>query len=333
MSVLLPALDDRGRAAEHLRRDQRRRDQRRLLRLERATSLADEAAEGGLERWREVSKGTVIRPILLRQAPLTLLRYAGEILSLPGMRLPSLLDPKPLERNLERWIDWQAVHRNVDADVTECRRLRRDRGAHRSHRGVRRGPRASGSRTARTRSTTSPTRLDDQHVRASAAIPILFPPVRVEHPREARGWYFDGGTRLNTPIKPALDLGVGAADRDRDRLGRRADQASRPPRVRAARLRRRRAARAAGHAGRPGRRGHAHPRQHQHVLRRRRTAARESAAGPRGAARSTRPRATLPRGARQAALPLHPLHLHRAREARRDRPRSRTRSSTTATAG
>ena len=75
---------------------------------------ADEAGEGGLQRWREVSKGTIIRPILLRQAPLSALRYAGEIVGLPGVRLPSLLDPKPFERNLDRWIDWDAVHTAED---------------------------------------------------------------------------------------------------------------------------------------------------------------------------------------------------------------------------
>ena len=110
--------------------------------------------------------------------------------------------------------------------------------------------------------------LDDQHVRASAAIPILFPPVRVEHPRDARGWYFDGGTRLNTPIKPALDLGaeklvVVATDSVAEPSSRPGRHDMEPPDFGDGALHV-----LAGHAGRPGRRGHAHPRQHQHVLRR-----------------------------------------------------------------
>jgi NTE family protein len=167
----------------------------------------DDAVGGGLERWREVSKGQVIRPILLRQAPLTALRYVGEILSVPGVRLPSLLDPSPLQSNLTRWVDWRAVHRNVREGVVDSVAVV-----------------ATAARTGRTvvfvearRAHTLhqshvidyvPSKLELDHVLASAAIPILFPPVRVNRPADARGWYFDGGTRLNTPIKPALDLGV-----------------------------------------------------------------------------------------------------------------------------
>jgi NTE family protein len=168
---------------------------------------AEEQAAGLLQRWRQATKGSVIRPIMLQQLPLTVLRYAGELLSLPGVRLPSLLDPKPLERSLEAWMSWDDLHGNVAGGVVDTVAVV-----------------ATAARTGRTVAFVESVRelsahnshavqyvataLTDEHVRASAAIPILFPPVRVETPPEARGWYVDGGTRLNTPIKPALDLGA-----------------------------------------------------------------------------------------------------------------------------
>jgi NTE family protein len=47
--------------------------------------------------------------------------------------------------------------------------------------------------------------LGPAHVLASAAIPILFPPVDV-----GGRWYMDGGVRYNTPLGPALGLGADA---------------------------------------------------------------------------------------------------------------------------
>lgn len=45
------------------------------------------------------------------------------------------------------------------------------------------------------------TEITDLHVRASAAIPFLFPAVRID-----RRYYVDGGLRLNTPLSPAIRL-------------------------------------------------------------------------------------------------------------------------------
>jgi NTE family protein len=48
-----------------------------------------------------------------------------------------------------------------------------------------------------------PTRIGPTHALASAAIPLVFPAVRVE-----RTYYADGGLRLNTPLAPVLRLGA-----------------------------------------------------------------------------------------------------------------------------
>jgi NTE family protein len=50
--------------------------------------------------------------------------------------------------------------------------------------------------------------LTADHVLASAAIPVAFSPIRVTEPKGARGWYLDGGIRLNTPLHPAVGLGA-----------------------------------------------------------------------------------------------------------------------------
>ncbi len=45
--------------------------------------------------------------------------------------------------------------------------------------------------------------IDWRHAMASAAVPIIFPPVRVDH-----HFYVDGSIRLNTPMSPAIQLGA-----------------------------------------------------------------------------------------------------------------------------
>lgn len=47
------------------------------------------------------------------------------------------------------------------------------------------------------------TEITSHHVRASAAIPFLFPAVRI-----GSSYYLDGGLRVNTPLSPALRLGA-----------------------------------------------------------------------------------------------------------------------------
>ena len=47
------------------------------------------------------------------------------------------------------------------------------------------------------------TRLTVDHVLASAALPLMFPAVKL-----GNDWYGDGGVRLHTPLSPAIHLGA-----------------------------------------------------------------------------------------------------------------------------
>jgi NTE family protein len=66
-------------------------------------------------------------------------------------------------------------------------------------------------------------RLTVDHVMASAALPFLFPAVRLDG-----AWYGDGGMRLVTPLSPAVHLGARRILAFSTRYRRRADEADQP---------------------------------------------------------------------------------------------------------
>lgn len=205
LSVLIPALEARGERIEIVCGTSVGGINAAVV-AATAARPADEQAELFLERWRAVRKGNVISPVIGLGTGLGLLRLAGEVLELPGMRAASLLDPSPLARSLDDWIEWDALHANVAGRVIRAVCV----VATSVERGLPVGFVESVEPPPRSDREIAyvHTRLEGQHVRASAAIPLLFPPVEVTSPLGASGHYVDGATRLNAPIAPALALGA-----------------------------------------------------------------------------------------------------------------------------
>ncbi|GAA1477645.1 patatin-like phospholipase family protein [Nocardioides aestuarii] len=171
---------------------------------------AEEQAAHLLDVLRGATKKNVMQP-LWRQAPAVVARYASETIGASRFRLRGFVGTGPLARTLERSIDWDRLHRNVDDGVVEIAAV--------TATSVRTGwvtmfaeatgafgdlptpPRAHHRRYAATR-------LGVPHLLASSAIPALFPSVEVTEPAEAAGWYVDGATRRRVPLAPALELGA-----------------------------------------------------------------------------------------------------------------------------
>ena len=59
----------------------------------------------------------------------------------------------------------------------------------------------------KSRRVVMPVTLTHQHILASSAIPIMFPPVQIAS-AGSELWFGDGGLRLVAPMSPAIRLGA-----------------------------------------------------------------------------------------------------------------------------
>ncbi len=132
-------------------------------------------------------------------------RMAAELRSgnLPD-RLYGLLDTTALERVVRSAVPWRYIRRNLESHALDalclaateiatgnvvCFIEKRDKALLHWTR--------DGTVVAR------PARIVSEHALASAAIPMLFPAIRV-----GSSYYADGGLRMNTPLAPAIHLGA-----------------------------------------------------------------------------------------------------------------------------
>ena len=169
---------------------------------------AEEAIEDGLSFWRELRFGDVFAPLMAPSGAARFMRYVGEFLPVSSLHAPSILHPEPLAQTLGRLVDFDQLHENVREQRVALGVVATPAHGNGSvvfhEGGIPRHP----DDPLRGIEYVGIPNLGPEHILASSAIPALFPAVRVSEPEPAAGWYFDGGPRLNTPIKPALWLGA-----------------------------------------------------------------------------------------------------------------------------
>jgi len=119
-------------------------------------------------------------------------------------RLYGLLNTEPLEHLVVRTIPWRGIRDNirrghVEAVCVAATQIASGRVAI----FIENRDRSVPNWTRDPMVVPRPTRMLPAHALASAAIPLLFPAVRI-----GRTYYADGGLRLNTPLAPAIRMGA-----------------------------------------------------------------------------------------------------------------------------
>ncbi|MDX1502761.1 MAG: patatin-like phospholipase family protein [Thermoanaerobaculia bacterium] len=136
------------------------------------------------------------------------MRWAGRLLSGGGLTAPrarSLVDTTPLRRLIEAEVpaggEIQGIQRNIDSGRLTALALSTVNYAT--------GQTVTWVQGSEIQDWERPNRLGVQtqintdHIMASAALPLLFPAVRI-----GDAWYGDGGIRMFAPLSPAIRLGA-----------------------------------------------------------------------------------------------------------------------------
>lgn len=206
LSVLLPVLERRGERPEILIGTSAGALNVSFL-ASTAHQPAAEIMGTALEIWESVRWRQVARQLISGTSLRRAVAYVGEFVGVPGSRLDSLLDPTPLRATLRKHVDFGQLADNVEGGLVGSAGVVATSALTGRSVVFHCGGQSPPQDRPRAIDYVS-SALTENQVLASAAIPTVFPAVHVERPQEARGWYFDGGTRLNTPIKPALALGA-----------------------------------------------------------------------------------------------------------------------------
>lgn len=151
-----------------------------------------------VDMWTELEMSKVLGFGLRQVAalPRLLLGGAGE-----GT---GLFDLTPMVDMVGREISWRALSRSIRRNKLHALTVSTtEMSTGRTVVFMQTGPGATLPTTAPPRSLFRADHIGPHHALASAAIPLLFPPVRIDDQL-----YLDGGLRQNTPIAPALRLGA-----------------------------------------------------------------------------------------------------------------------------
>jgi NTE family protein len=121
-----------------------------------------------------------------------------------GLSGVGIFDARPMQRIVETEITWRAITRCLERHELRALSISTNEvQTGRTHVFMQTSPDWELPRMAPPRTLFRAATITADHALASAAIPLIFPPVRI-----AGELFIDGGLRQNTPIAPALRLGA-----------------------------------------------------------------------------------------------------------------------------